>query len=845
MTALATPHTHRRTFSTPVGAIAYEKVATALGSYWRSPATSPQLVAALKARSGWRQKAADAGGDPEGSFEQAFGSLAYNYLKSNAPQLLDHVVGFQLVDRDEDKTKACGLFGIKLGDQWLYAPVFFLNGELKGHELLYVKAKDAFVPLKENWVNYLQGRRPQQLGEQSQQDAYQLGGMAPDISRLAYLPGMGKMSCDRWAVPALPLMAAALRQPERLLTKHADVFDRLDLRRFLATSPQAAYALHAAAETYPAVKQALDRFYGPDLLSKAAAFHLDRAKRQINSLLPVQRSPLPAGPRHLIPTPAEKRAVEIVEQQKKLKVYDDASKTVNDPELTEDDRRKALLDGVLIKDERDPHGVSVVYDTQVRQALANPPETGLYDVLERPGKFDRMLIVKSPHSQRGRESFATVVRLGDGAKSWLNAHATHLWARDEERFDEYRAWWDKLPEGFSCEIGATYMAVSERGDATVPFTVREDYSDGAYRVDFDDHCRHDYRRPASRSGAVPPEPALDNTEYFSAYGATLRVNQRDGSKLRSIRGELYVPKSFRLLKLKGPAKLSPEEQLGPGEPADSAAEPAPIEPGSIEDVQLLFLEKTAALRVVNDGPTYTVEGSGVVKAGAYRTALVHLVRERGLTEKVAQEVLAQARAARPRGGAARFRIKYADGYDDHYGMLQGGPTTPAFSAPYTGTEFNGPNAVNSIYPQEEFLPVTPLDANRTDPRIYDPWMNYKFDQNSMATAGQAGASGQKEVFDTSMISGLLKSVSQDSLVDRYLPDLTRALDRLGRILFGFFWHQDLFAERYGSQDLPELEDSLRNAFDSTGDLVLYLKEKTIDFDLDQPGEPDLGDAAQA
>jgi transitional endoplasmic reticulum ATPase len=41
------------------------------------------------------------------------------------------MAGFQLVDRNEDNTKAVGVFGFQLGKQWVYAPVFFLNGDLK------------------------------------------------------------------------------------------------------------------------------------------------------------------------------------------------------------------------------------------------------------------------------------------------------------------------------------------------------------------------------------------------------------------------------------------------------------------------------------------------------------------------------------------------------------------------------------------------------------------------------------------------------------------------------------------------------------------------------------------
>ena len=120
----------------------FQKHASDEGIYWTSTAQPQQLRA-------WITKLASIGGEQEQGFEQAFSSLAYAYLKDKAPRLIDYIVGFQLVDRNEDNTKAVGVFGFKVGKQWLYAPVFFLNGDLKGHELLYIKNQDSFVPMKE------------------------------------------------------------------------------------------------------------------------------------------------------------------------------------------------------------------------------------------------------------------------------------------------------------------------------------------------------------------------------------------------------------------------------------------------------------------------------------------------------------------------------------------------------------------------------------------------------------------------------------------------------------------------------------------------------------------------
>src|SRR6185312_4711147 len=104
------------------------------------------------------------------------------------------------------------------------------------------------------------------------------------------------------------------------------------------------------------------------------------------------------------------------------------------------------------------------------------------------------------------------------------------------------------------------------------------------------------------------------------------------------------------------------------------------------------------------------------------------------------------------------------------------------------------------------------------------------DTGVASVVNQAAQLGQKEIFDAAMIGGLLKTTGDDQLVDQYLGDLMKAVDRLGRILFQLYWHKDRFEERYGKTALPELESSLRDQFEGLGDIVLFLRMKTVQSD---------------
>ena len=149
-------------------------------AYWLSVLQGKQL--------GWA-KQAELGGDGQDiPFEQAFSNLAHAYLRDKAPSLLDYEVGFQLLERNQDNTKSVGVMAFKVGPQWIYAPVFFLRGELKGHELLYLKDQDMFVPMKENWLNYILNRKPNILGDGVNRNTKDLGLLAPDLQQLKVSP---------------------------------------------------------------------------------------------------------------------------------------------------------------------------------------------------------------------------------------------------------------------------------------------------------------------------------------------------------------------------------------------------------------------------------------------------------------------------------------------------------------------------------------------------------------------------------------------------------------------------------------------------------------------------------
>ena len=764
-------------------------------------------------------KAAEIGGRGDDvAFEQAFSNLAHAYLRDSAPKLLEHEIGFQLLDRNRENTKAVGVFAFKVGSQWLYAPVFFLNGDLKGHELLYIKNQDMFVPLKENWVNYLINRKPSILGSGIDKNLTQFGQRQPDFTQLSRSPakfGSAQPTLKEMMTAVMPVLAktATMNTAEAL----ESLGKSLNLAQFLKEARLTTIELLVkSCQHAPQLAQAIDTFHGLNIIKEAVAI----AKQRENA--PKIASVLSSAP-------------EKPEAQSKLKVvtYDVTVQQALPPGTTEEDQEKLLQDGVLIKDERGDDEVSVPYNIQVEQKLFNPTQSGLYQVLVKPGDIEKCYIAVHPMGANKRTNFVTVVRV-EGSPDWLNTRADQVFCLSRVEGEEFDNWYNGLTEANSASKSGRYMAINNRGDATVPFRVIREYGESqfgttAYEVHLEDHNKYPARGSISDCCYTDP---LNYDKWRD--GVRLHLNGKDGSSLRSSMGDIFVPTGYKLLKVsKGEDDVATAEDQGACGCGES--DPPALMPGNLADAQLMLMQKMGSLTLYHTGTQVTLNDAQMTP----KEALTVLVSKHGLREKAARELLDRARARRK----FSCHIKYADPYGAPM-MIHNAPTAPADPGPVMGGETIMGTSIPTQLGIDVGVPVPGMSASQTDRSIYNP--NTQLDNQSLNGVLDAAQTGQKEVFDTAMIGTMLRAVRDDGLVDRYMGELTKGLDKLGRIMFMFYWHGDRFADRYGKSDMPELEDSLRNAFEMLGDVILFLKQKTIEpYPEEEAQDVDLGSVANA
>jgi len=290
------------------------------------------------------------------TFEAKFAQLANNLINDRVPALLPYRVGFQLIDKNDDETKAIGVAGFVMNKLFLYLPVFFLNGALKGMDLLYCASADVFVPAADNWINLLKQEGTGVLGWIPTHIWGQDRFYRPEQANLAKYPFEypSKLASDNQLLSPEAFRKMATYRGKENLPTLADTMGMLN--------KTAKAALLNTLLQKPEFANAVFAFYTPDELRKIAA----EAVKDIYSL--------PGEPAKdeviFITNNAEAPAGMMADAEKKL----------------------LMQNGVFVIDKR--LNFSQVFQSAVDTCtLQNPAEPGIYDVLLNDGSFETFIVL--------------------------------------------------------------------------------------------------------------------------------------------------------------------------------------------------------------------------------------------------------------------------------------------------------------------------------------------------------------------------------------------------------------------------------------------------------------------
>ena len=92
-------------------------------------------------------------------------------------------------------------------------------------------------------------------------------------------------------------------------------------------------------------------------------------------------------------------------------------------------------------------------------------------------------------------------------------------------------------------------------------------------------------------------------------------------------------------------------------------------------------------------------------------------------------------------------------------------------------------------------------------------------------------------FEHGVLGSMVKTFDAAAVIDKYIPALETGLDRMGRILFLFYWKPQDFEKAFGVDTMADKEQELISCFKSHGDLILSLRQRNKN---DDEGSPSLG-----
>lgn len=724
----------------------------------------------------YRNKLAALGGTgSDKSFEEAVSNLAHEFLGDKAPNLMKSELGFQMLDKSDDDNKGVGVCVFKPNDILMFVPIFFLHGEIKGHELLYLPEQDLFVPLKEPWVNELLGKKPALVGDPVDKSFQrQHGSLQPDLSVFKTPPKIASY-INPGIAREVPNFIPYLRQfiaktglnfnktAELMVESSKQVTNITNLRRFLKyASNRGLRKLSRLVNSSLLTKKAFARRF-PDVNLEKMASYRDDLTRSRNFL---RLDPDPDWREQMFPTKKKAGYVSIISYSATI---------TNGPEfdLTDDEKEKLAKQQYLVVDTRPDGSISQV--VKGPQQLINPTESGVYSALMADGEFEDIVVVRRNEvtgDYSPAQAMNNFVIFKPSEQSGVARSVNNVFTRKRYPKERFKEWFNDLHKA-------------------TDYSFLNDHPYNLNFVDEDGYCYGPVGGSISRQGDVI---------RITSHDLTVEIGGKWSTRLKKRGSTLRVPDNCRVFI----DNYSDSDLI--------FGEPALLQYSEGKDLQ------TVKLSTAHDWCTINEKRFPTKFAG-----FCSLIKDYGLREKDAKALFKQADADMANFHTASIFIKRAADVlnpevnrrpeSDMYFPEEQEGTNPVFGDLVP----TAPSNAQEVKTQEEYL------APNTGP--YEKTINDPYPAEEAMQVQQALQSGQDEVFDLSMLKQFLNDGDLSAEIDEEIPELIRGMNHTGRMLFRYYWKGEQFKELYGPQELPELESSLKKIFELLGDIILLLKHR--------------------
>jgi hypothetical protein len=705
------------------------------------------------------------------------------------------------------------MLGFSVRGVEIYLPVIFLNGRIKGTEVMNLAFNDQYVSATRQWVDYIVSKSHQSMGEPGDMVRGNRGA-SPSL-RIFQTPGYG-------------IGGSKMASFADLATGEDEGGD-LDVPTFLKRAGAGVWrAFTEFALKEPKVAAAMFEFYGPK------ALHISDFDKGIS---------------------VSKYASDMID----VAVEQTSTEEVKFVESIDDPKAKALpvkskgdlaITGIAVIDSRPDKEKSIVLEEKHRVRVTNPSQTGVYEMLTQ-GALDpvKVIIGVTPFLIEAPSSPApgcVILNASSTSNTGLwhyNPTGNHADPRrpvviaesdlgDNDKFEkEVKSRGSKLS---SVQVHKTYVLVDpDSRRISMPFTVINKVK-SAFQATSDwgkswmdaANVQNEMFPRATKQPRVHKEEGLRNASdkmpttvpdsvWVELSGAETGRIFLDGDRL-------MVPDNARVIEVVdnnmccvgSPSGTYEESSIIPAV-AEEVSSAIRLADGSIKKaglVERLAIGKEGGgdLKVSWRGKTLSLKTASAIKV---------LVGRVGLSDLQARDLVARANE-----------------YESISEAVASGKTAAAIDIPwpetdtlvgettYSGTPEVGPQQYSM---RGDFDGYVDPSQDQFDPDI----ANYSAIQRSIAGGSgdiisRAAESGIKQVFDMSIVSSLMRGGRIETQMEEdYLPAISKGLDRASRVLLRFYWSNSEFSEVYGSEDIAEFEDILLSLIKTTGKVVLFLTQK--------------------
>lgn len=786
----------------------------------------------------------------EEQLEQDFSKLAYMFVADKAAQLMRYVLGFEVVEQEPDGSKAVGVYGFKVGEDYYYIPAFFITNQVRGVDMIFSKKTNMFFPLTEEWVDNIIQRDAIELGDSADAKSTRPDFENPNFD-FVRRPSIGAAYGSKAAEAADAEGYDEFEEGKSLFKAAWDAMCATTIEKLRSDKglQEAVAGFVGAANGKELSKKAesgdlvrwLSEQGGPAAVSSLFDALCTNVKFA-NAALTVYPDVESLHVYQFKPTALGCKKAE----EPKLRIVEDVEGSTSDT-----DRQRLLVNGFYIDDKRDPQDLSRTYEYDHAATFGTVDGVGKYDVLTADGTTQKAWVLESIKTQEdGRRRF--VVTDPEGTlKMRGTAESDKIYAKGQ-RLAEVDGLYDNAIPLSQMAEDYTYLLLDKSGkNCIVGFRMNgATFVPGENpKVDGWIHgCDLCCEAPCSSYGARDGEFDIYKNDPYRDRAGHLRPEHRHSSSFRGLTltkgtgkavvagDRIIVPSNYKAVVLETPYDV--REKAKEHQPSISL--------GDIRSLQF-EMEKAAfhELSVIKDGPEFYIgiKGHGLSRPYGYKQACMSLNGRLGLSVEDTERLLDKA----AEDGEAHTHVHLGKAAQFVGVQMPAPPPEAASMDPYTGTPVYGPyeQAVQAPFygappvphgnPYGENLGgegETQQGYGSADTRGM-PGGNEgaaPIDPEAMDLASQAGQIGQRHVFDYAAIGGLAKVFDTGALIDSYIPQFMQAVDRLGRVLFLYYWKNEDFGERYGSSETVELEDTLRSVFKQFGNLALTLRQKTIDAD---------------